>query len=108
MSSNSVIDSNGKNILAFERPAPNDKKGGRDHTGSGNPPRGDEVEARVAKLETHVEYIRRDLDEVRTDVKAIKTRLAYIAGAGFVVVAIFAWVVNNRFDQVLSLLTKSS
>lgn len=66
------------------------------------------MEARVAKLETHVEYIRRDLDEVRTDVKAIKNRLAYLAGAGFVVAAIFAWIVNNRFDQVLSLLTKAS
>lgn len=79
-----------------------------DHTGNGKPPGGDDVEARVAKLETHVEYIRRDLDEVRTDVKAIKNRLAYIAGAGFVVLAIFAWVVNNRFDQVLGLLTKTS
>ena len=85
-----------------------DKKDGQDHTGNGNPPGGDDMEARVAKLETHVEYIRRDLDEVRTDVKAIKSRLAYIAGAGFVVLAIFAWIVNNRFDQVLGLLTKAS
>lgn len=85
-----------------------DRSGGEDHTGNGNPPGGDDLEARVAKLETHVEYIRRDLDEVRTDVKAIKSRLAYLAGAGFVVVAIFGWIVNNRFDQVLGLLTKAS
>lgn len=30
------------------------------------------MEARVAKLEAHFEYIRRDLDAVRTDVGAIK------------------------------------
>lgn len=53
----------------------------------------------------HVEYIRRDLDEVRGDVKIIKNRLAYFAGASLVIVAILAWVVNNRFDQVLQLLT---
>lgn len=79
-----------------------------ERNGGGNPPGGNDMEARVAKLETHVEYIRRDLDEVRIDVKAIKSRLAYIAGAGFVVLGIFAWIVNNRFDQVLGLLTKAS
>jgi len=75
-------------------------------TGNGNPPGGDNVEARVARLETHIEYIRRDLDEVMVDVKSIKSRLAYLAGAGFVLLAIFAWVANNRFDQVLDLLAK--
>jgi len=70
------------------------------------PPGDDPMEARVAKLETHVEYIRRDLDEVRGDVKIIKNRLAYFAGASLVIVAILAWIVNNRFDQVLQLLTK--
>jgi len=30
------------------------------------------VEARVAKLESHFEYIRRDLDDVKSDVRDIK------------------------------------
>lgn len=86
-----------------------DRTGGRDDNGTRTPPGppgDDPMEARVAKLETHVEYIRRDLDEVRGDVKIIKNRLAYFAGASLVIVAILAWVVNNRFDQVLQLLTK--
>nr|DAU40000.1 MAG TPA: Protein of unknown function (DUF1515) [Caudoviricetes sp.] len=86
-----------------------DRNGGGDDNGvrpPPGPPGDDPMEARVAKLETHVEYIRRDLDEVRGDVKIIKNRLAYFAGASLVIVAILAWVVNNRFDQVLQLLTK--
>ncbi|UMY48054.1 hypothetical protein [Pseudomonas azotoformans] len=86
-----------------------DRNGGGDDNGSRNPPGppgDDPMEARVAKLETHVEYIRRDLDEVRADVKIIKNRLAYFAGASLVIVGILAWIANNRFDQVLQLLTR--
>ena len=36
------------------------------------PPGGDEMEARVAKLETHVEYIRRDLDALKEDVREFR------------------------------------
>ncbi|WP_390955878.1 hypothetical protein [Pseudomonas moorei] len=73
------------------------------------------MEARVAKLEVHAEYIRRDLDEMKGDLKevhedlsAIKRRMAYFGGAAFIVAVIFGWIVNNRFDQVLGLLTKAS
>lgn len=73
------------------------------------------MEARVARLETHVEYIRRDLDDMKSDVKeihadltSIKRRMAYLGGAGFVVAAIFVWLINNRFDQVMGLLTKAA
>lgn len=83
--------------------------------GPSDPPGGGEMEARVARLETHVEYIRRDLDDMKADVKeihsdltSIKRRMAYLGGAGFVVAAIFAWVINNRFDQVVSMLTKAA
>lgn len=38
------------------------------NTGGSNPPGGDDVEARLAKLETHFEYVRRDLDELKVDV----------------------------------------
>lgn len=48
----------------------NDKGPGGDHTG-GEPPGGDQMEARVAKLESHVEYMRRDISELRSDVKSI-------------------------------------
>ncbi|WP_267273787.1 hypothetical protein [Pseudomonas putida] len=73
------------------------------------------MEARVARLETHVEYIRRDLDvitadlkEVHSDLTSIKRRMAYLGGAGFVIAAIFAWIINNRFDEVITMLTKAS
>lgn len=43
------------------------------HTGGGNePPGGSGLEPRIAKLESHFEYIRRDLDSVATDVKDIR------------------------------------
>lgn len=83
--------------------------------GGGGPPGGEKLEARVAQLETHVQYIRRDLDgmstdlkEVRNDITTIKRGMAYAGGAGFVVAAAFAWVVNNRFDEVVSMLTKAA
>lgn len=99
------------NLIQFP-PAPSDKRGGPGNTGNGKPPGDGEMEARVAKLEVHAEYIRRDLDEMKGDLKevhadlsTIKRRMAYFAGAAFIVAAIFGWIVNNRFDQVLGLLT---
>lgn len=75
---------------------------------------GSELGARVARLETHVEYIRRDLDAMSTDLKIVHTdlssirrRMAYLGGAGFVIAGIFAWIINNRFDEVITMLTKS-
>jgi hypothetical protein len=94
-----------------------DNGAGGGHTGGNGTSNGGggDLEARIAKLETHVEYIRRDLDEMKIDVKevhtdltSIKRRLAYFAGAGVVIAGIFAWVVNNRFDQVISLLAKAA
>ncbi|WP_225915613.1 hypothetical protein [Pseudomonas urmiensis] len=89
----------------------NDKNGSSRHTGGNGG--GSDLEARVARLETHVEYIRRDLDvmtadlkEVHSDLTSIKRRMAYLGGAGFVVAAIFAWVINNRFDEIVKILTK--
>ncbi|CAI3798562.1 hypothetical protein GLGCALEP_02116 [Pseudomonas sp. MM221] len=83
------------------------------HGGAGGG--GSDLEARVARLETHVEYIRRDLDvvsadlkEVHNDLTSIKRRMAYLGGAGFVVAAIIAWIINNRFDEVVTMLTKAS
>ena len=48
-----------------------DKKSAGGHTDGGNPPGGDPMEARVAKLESHVEYMRRDISDLRSDVKAM-------------------------------------
>ncbi|HBS81037.1 MAG: hypothetical protein CMK99_13500 [Pseudomonas sp.] len=64
------------------------------------------MEARVAKLETHVEYIRRDLDEVLSDVKSIKSRMAYFAGAAAVVALALGWLANNRFEQIIGLIAQ--
>lgn len=63
-----------------------------------------EMEPRVTELETHLKYIRRDMDEVKNDVKTIKHRLAYAAGATAVVMGLLGWIANSRFDQMVTLL----
>ncbi|MCF4994895.1 hypothetical protein GIW70_01060 [Pseudomonas syringae] len=62
------------------------------------------MEPRVVELETHLKYIRRDMEEVRDDVKSIKHRLAYSAGATAVVLGLIGWVANSRFEQLVTLL----
>ena len=62
------------------------------------------MEPRVVELETHHEYIRRDMDEVRSYVKSIKHRLAYSAGGTAVVLGLLGWIANSRFDQVVALI----
>ncbi|WP_177327370.1 hypothetical protein [Pseudomonas sp. H1h] len=64
-----------------------------------------DMEPRVTELETHLKYIRRDMDEVRGDVKTIKHRLAYSAGATAVVLGLLGWVANSRFDQLVTLMS---
>lgn len=64
-----------------------------------------DMEPRVVELETHLKYIRRDMDEVRGDVKAIKHRLAYSTGATAVLLGLLGWIANSRFDQVVTLLS---
>nr|BFE90214.1 hypothetical protein GCM10020185_07500 [Pseudomonas brassicacearum subsp. brassicacearum] len=71
-----------------------------------NPVGGIDLEPRVVELETHLKYIRKDMDEIRTDVKVIRHRLAYSAGAAAVVLGLLGWIANNRFDQVVMLLTR--
>ena len=70
------------------------------------PATGVDMEPRVIELETHLKYIRRDMDEVRNDVKSIKHRLAYSAGGTAVVLGLLGWVANSRFDQVVTLLVR--
>ncbi|MFJ7312919.1 hypothetical protein ACIQVE_09135 [Pseudomonas sp. NPDC098747] len=53
------------NVFPFPNPEISDKHHDGDHTehhGNGSNGGGGDMEARVAKLETHVEYIRRDVD----------------------------------------------
>ncbi|MGY2182756.1 hypothetical protein [Pseudomonas agarici] len=73
-------------------------------TKTGDPSRGDTMEPRITELETHLEYIHRDLGEVRGDVKSIKARLAYIAGGTTVLGMLLSWLANHRLDQILRLL----
>ncbi|WP_223456908.1 MULTISPECIES: hypothetical protein [unclassified Pseudomonas] len=63
-----------------------------------------DMEPRVTELETHLKHIRRDMDEVRGDVKSIKHRLAYSAGGTVVILGLLGWIANSRFEQVISLL----
>jgi hypothetical protein len=67
---------------------------------------GVEMEPRVIELETHLKSIRRDMDQVRNDVKSIKHRLAYSAGGTAVVLGLLGWVANSRFEQVVTLLAR--
>ncbi|WP_259696921.1 hypothetical protein [Pseudomonas brassicacearum] len=71
-----------------------------------NPTGGIDLEPRVVELETHLKYIRKDMDEIRTDVKVIRHRLAYSAGAAAVVIGLLGWIANSRFDQLVTLLTR--
>jgi hypothetical protein len=64
-----------------------------------------DMEPRVTELETHLKYLRRDMDEVRGDVRTIKHRLAYSAGATAVVLGLLGWVANSRFDQLVTLIS---
>ncbi|WPN28600.1 hypothetical protein QMK54_22605 [Pseudomonas sp. P5_109] len=63
-----------------------------------------DMDPRVTELETHLKSIRRDMDEVRGDVKTIKHRLAYSAGGTAVILGLLGWIANSRFEQVISLL----
>lgn len=62
------------------------------------------MEPRVTELETHLKHLRRDLDEIRGDVKSIKHRLAYSACGTVVILCLLGWIANSRFEQVISLL----
>ena len=46
---------------------------GPEKPSSGEPPYDGGMEARIAKLETTVEYIQRDIKELKEDVRAIRT-----------------------------------
>lgn len=63
-----------------------------------------DMEPRVVELETHLKYIRRDMEDVRSDVKSIKHRLAYAAGGSAVLLGLLGWIANSRFDQLVTLL----
>ncbi|MFI8394802.1 MULTISPECIES: hypothetical protein [unclassified Pseudomonas] len=64
-----------------------------------------DMEPRVSELETHFKYMRRDMDEMINDVRTIKHRLAYSAGATAVILALLGWVANSRFDQLVTLIS---
>jgi hypothetical protein len=72
---------------------------------SSEKPKGEvDMEPRVIELETHLKYIRKDMEEVRSDVNSIKHRLAYCAGGTAVVLGLLGWIANSRFDQIVTLL----
>ncbi|WP_130930859.1 hypothetical protein [Pseudomonas sp. Sample_24] len=75
-----------------------------DFASSKNPKGEVDMEPRVIELETHLKYIRKDMEEVRNDVRSIKHRLAYSAGGTAVVLGLLGWIANSRFDQLVTLL----
>ncbi|HCS41556.1 MAG TPA: hypothetical protein DIW52_01815 [Pseudomonas sp.] len=64
------------------------------------------ADSRIAELEAHLKYIRRDMDEIRDDVKSIKHRLVYSAGGTAVVLGLLVWIANSRFDQLVTLMAQ--
>lgn len=49
----------------------------------GNPPSGGDMEARVARLEAAVEYIQRDISELKADVRSTKSEISAIRTTDF-------------------------
>ncbi|MBV4488303.1 hypothetical protein HU727_022210 [Pseudomonas sp. SWRI153] len=64
-----------------------------------------DMESRVSELDTHFKYMRRDMDEVLNDVRTIKHRLAYSAGATAVLLGLLGWVANSRLDHLVTLIS---
>lgn len=62
------------------------------------------MEPRVAELETHLKDIRQDMEDVRSEVRSIKHRLAYSVGGTAVLLGLLGWIANSRFDQLVTLL----
>lgn len=67
-----------KNTLRVVKPHETADDYVKDRTGGGNGGGSDMIEVRVAKLETDVEYIKRDISEIKNDVKSIDSRLSAI------------------------------
>lgn len=63
-----------------------------------------DMEPRVTELETRLKSIGRDMEDIRSDVKSIKHRLAYSAGGTAVVLGLLGWIANSRFEQLVTLL----
>lgn len=62
------------------------------------------MEPRVAELEIHLKDIRQDMEDVRSEVRSIKHRLAYSIGGTAVLLGLLGWIANSRFDQLVTLL----
>ncbi|VVO36089.1 hypothetical protein [Pseudomonas fluorescens] len=62
------------------------------------------TDPRVTELQTHLKYMRRDMDEMRDNVRSIKHRLVYSTGGTAVVLVLLVWIGNSRFDQLVTLL----
>ncbi len=57
-------------------------------------------------MQSGIGEIKSDLKDVSKDVQAIRIRLAWGSGAAAVIIGFLAWLANNRFDQILEIITK--
>lgn len=62
------------------------------------------MEPRVVELEAHLKHIRKDMENMRNEVRSMKHRLAYSVGGSGVLLGLLGWIANSRFDQVVTLL----
>lgn len=59
---------------------------------------------RAIELETQLKNLRKDMEQVRGDVRSTKYRLAYSTGTILVIIGLIGWIANSRFDQLVMLL----
>lgn len=71
------------------------------------------LEARVAKLESDVEYIKRDVGEIKGDLKTctiqiygIKTWIAVATAVTGLFVGAIAWIFDRKFEAIMNLLSQ--
>ncbi|MBS7845353.1 hypothetical protein KFF47_21435 [Pseudomonas fluorescens] len=79
-----------------------DKAGGGGHTGDGNPPGGDTLEARVSALEKASQEIREKLVRVETKLESIEANMATkaeIAGVGTIIAELKTSVAESMVVQ---------
>lgn len=60
--------------------------------------------SRIIELETQLKNLRKDMGDVRVDVRSTKYRLTYSTGTVLVIIGLIGWIANSRFDQLVTLL----
>lgn len=63
------------------------------------------MEPRIAELEAHLKYVRKQLDAMEKDLISVRYRLAFSTGIITVLIGLVSWIANSRIDQLVTLLS---